>query len=124
MTVPINRKSIVLIEDIGWEFRKLVIKALPNRLYTWLSKSFANFADTAHQLHMHNALSSNRCGVCNAEREDDTLHILVCRNNLFSQWRNEKTSILQLQTIGLIKGDVFHLCLLEWILDISHDAIE
>ena len=46
-----KKLSITSINEIDWNFRKLVIKLISNSLYVWLSKSFTNFAGIAYQLH-------------------------------------------------------------------------
>ena len=65
----------ILIEDIDWEFRKLVTKILSVAQQTWFVKSFTNFIGTAHQPHRQNMLSSDACGVCNEEEERETSHM-------------------------------------------------
>ena len=64
------------------------------------------------------------CRVCNAEKEKDMLHILRCKHRIFSQFRNEKVTILQLQCIKMLDEDMLPIYLLEWILDPEYELIE
>ena len=56
--------------------------------------------------------------------ETDTLHVLSCPHKLFTQHKNEVVSELQLKVLGLLEGDMFPLCFLEWMLDDSYDDID
>jgi hypothetical protein len=67
-----KKLSITSMDEIDWNFRKSVIKLLPDSLYVWLSKSFTNFAGTAHQLHQQNIVSSPVYRMCNVVNEIDT----------------------------------------------------
>ena len=69
-------------------------------------------------------LSSDACRVCNEEEERDALHVLKCKYRMLSQFRNEKVTTLQLQLIKMLDEDMLPLCLLEWMLDPEHEAIE
>ena len=69
-------------------------------------------------------LSSDVCRVCNEEEERDVLHALKCKHRMFSQFRNEKVTTLQLQLIKMLDEDTLPLCLLEWMLDPEYEAIE
>ena len=90
----------------------------------WFEKSFTNFAGTAHQLQRQNILSSDACRVCDEEEERDILHVLKCKHRIFSHFRNEKISTLQLQLIKMLNEDMLSLCLLEWILDSEYEEME
>ena len=112
------------MDDIDWEFRKLITQNLSTSQQIWLAKSYTNFSGTAHQLHRQKILSSDVCRVCNEEEERDVLHVLKCKHRMFSQFRNGKVTTLQLQLIKILDEDILPLCLLEWMLDPEYEAIE
>ena len=62
--------------------------------------------------------------MCNREHEEDTTHILYYSHHLFSLYRNEIVSILQLKVLRLLDKDMFPLCFLEWMLDDNEENIE
>ena len=112
------------MDDIDWEFRKLITNKLSVGQQIWFSKSFTNFSGAAHQLQRQNIMSSDMRRMCNQDKETDTLHVLTCKHRLFCQCRNEKITALQLQLIKLLDADMLPLCLLEWMLDSRHEEIE
>ena len=94
-----------------------MIQLLPDSMYIWLSKSFTNFAGTAHQLYRQNIVSSLVCRICNIKNEIDIWHVLFYTHQLLNQYRSEVISKLQLKILRLLEDDMFPLCLLEWMLD-------
>ena len=108
-----KKLNIILMDEIDWRFRKSVIQLLPDSMYIWLSKSFTNFASTAHQLYRQNIVSSLVCRMCNVENEIDIWHVLSCTHQLFSQYRSEVISKLQLKILRLLEDNIFPLYLLE-----------
>ena len=93
----VKKLNITSMHEIHWGLRKDIVNLLPKSLHTWLSKSFTNFAGTAHQLHRQQIFSSSICRVCNSMDETDTLHVLSCPHKLFTQHKNEVASELQLK---------------------------
>ena len=70
------------------------------------------------------SFSSSVCRMCNRDIENDTMHVLLCPHRLFTQHRNEMVSMIQLKLLGLIEEDMLPLCLLEWMLDPTHEKID
>ena len=103
----------MMMDDVDWEFRKLIINNLSVGQQMWFSKSFTNFSGTAHQLHSQNIAPSDMCRMCNHDKERDILHVLTCKHGLFCQFRNEKITTLQLQLMQLLDEDMLLLCFLE-----------
>ena len=56
--------------------------------------------------------------------EEDTIHLLYCSHYLFSLYRNEVVSTLQLKVLDLLDENMLPLCFLEWILDDNEENIE
>ena len=90
------------LDEVDFNFRKLVTKILPDALHIWLSKSFTNFSGTAHQLCRQKLLPNSMCRMCKVEQETDTLHVLHCPHGVLQQHRNEVMSTLQLNVLGLL----------------------
>ena len=47
----IKKLHITSLDEVDCKFRKQVTKMLLDSMHIWLSKSFANFTGTAHQLY-------------------------------------------------------------------------
>lgn len=55
----------MVMDDIDWEFRKLITNKLSVGQQIWFSKTFTNFSDTAHQLQRQNIAPSDVRRMCN-----------------------------------------------------------
>ena len=126
MATPYLEKklNISFMQKKHWGLRKAIVELLSKSLLMWLSKSFANFAKTAHQLHWQKIVSSSVFIVCNAMDETDALRVLSHPHMLSIQYKHKVESALQLKILGLLEGDMFLLYFLEWILDDDYDKIK
>ena len=79
----IKKLRITSLDKVDCKFRKQVTKMLPDSMHIWLSKSFANFTGTAHQLCRQGLLATSTCRMCNLVQEMDTLYVLFCLHRIF-----------------------------------------
>ena len=112
------------LELLDLQFRKTILNMFSGIIHIQLSKSFTNFTGTAYQLCRQKLVSFLKCGMCNREHEEDTLHVLYCSYHLFSLYRNEIVSILQLMVLGLLEENMFPFYFLLQMLDNNEDNIE
>ena len=50
-------------------------------------------------------------------RENDIIQILLCKHDVFNDYKNEVISLLQVKFLPLPDDDMLPLCLLGWTLD-------
>ena len=61
----VEKLRMTSLEEVDYNFRKQEMKILLDLMCIWLSKSFANFAGTAHQLCRQEVLLTPTCRICN-----------------------------------------------------------
>ena len=107
------------VSAISWDLRHGILHHLPRHINLWLSKSFVNFAGTAHQMKRWELVPSSVCRACNSADERDTMHVLDCADENFRAFRERLINSLQLDVMALRMGDIIPLALLEHMLSPS-----
>jgi len=59
-----------------------------------------------------------------SKKNEDTLHILFCSNEYYSNYKNKIINTLQAQVISLVDRDIFPLCILENILSLKYIELD
>ena len=80
----INKLQLYNLGEVDCSFRRVVIDVVPNNLQIWLSKSFTNFTNTAHQLFRQGLVTTEVYRMCNVDKEDETARVLHCKYTLFN----------------------------------------
>ena len=119
-----KKLRITSIDEVDLKFRKRILNTMSASNLIWLSKSFTNFLGTAHQLCRQGLVSTSQCRMCTSASEEDLLHILQCKHEIFQDFRNETISLLQVKILPLLEEDMLPLSLLEWLLDDECDQID